>query len=373
MRRWLVGLGIAVVSITATLGPLIVDGGPRDPGVVLASIFMCIAGLALIPNGSAPIVTLVIGGVAILAASLTGEFGRFADSALIPIPALAAVAGGRLRGWPSYAAGAAYVIGGNVGAAISHDTGPVWTMLIVLGFAAGRVVRERSDVATALAERSRELDEERELFADLSVRYERARIAAELHDIVGHAISVMVVQAAAGQRLVDRDPAKAAATFSVIADAARQGSEDLNRLVALLGGDEGRIETSDLDLIDEVVQRAARTGLDVTCRFEGERGGVPPETARIAFRVVQEGLTNALRHAPGSAVAITVRSDHAHGRGVAVRVENGPPRGDFDPALAGTGTGLRGVRERVQAVGGSCEAEPTTGGGWRLEAVFPPG
>ena len=107
------------------------------------------------------------------------------------------------------------------------------------GVPAARCARTRSS-PRRLKERAAELAEEREAYAQLSVRYERARIAAELHDIVAHAISVMVVQASAGQRLAAVDPELTTETFHVIADAARQAEDDMGRLVALLGDEAGR-------------------------------------------------------------------------------------------------------------------------------------
>jgi len=175
----------------------------------------------------------------------------------------------------------------------------------------------------------RELDEEREAHAELSVRYERARIAAELHDIVGHAISVMVVQAAAGQRLAARDPALADETFATIAGAARQAEAEIGRLVALLGEADAIGAAPDLSLVEDLVARAADTGLDVTLRLEGERDAVSVE------------VVNAAASAPSGL------------------------------AGAGTGTGLRGLRERADAHGGRVAAGPTPDGGWRLHAVLP--
>jgi signal transduction histidine kinase len=203
------------------------------------------------------------------------------------------------------------------------------------------------------------------LFAQIALRHERARIAAELHDIIGHAISVMVIQAAAGQRLVGRDPARAQETFTAIADSARQGREDLNRLVELLGGTEAA--AADLTLIEEVVTRAARSGLDVSCRFEGDQDAVAVGTAHIAFRVVQESLTNALRHSPGAAVRVLVNGS---GPNLTVRVENDHSIQER-PDLTGTGRGLTGLRERVQALGGQLKACPTPPGGWLVEATLP--
>jgi signal transduction histidine kinase len=224
-------------------------------------------------------------------------------------------------------------------------------------------VRRRRETADALAERARELEAERELFARVSVANERARIAAELHDIVGHALSVMVVQSAAGQRLVARQPGAARASLEAVAESARQGRADLQRLLDLLAGTE--VASPDLDLVDEIVRRAAGSGLRATCRFEGDRDGVDARAAHVAFRVVQEGLTNALRYAPGAAVRVLVRGEP--GRALTVQVENDAADGT-PPGVRGSGRGLAGLRERVVEYGGRLDAGPRPDGGWRLEA-----
>ena len=113
-------------------------------------------------------------------------------------------------------------------------------MFTVPPYVAGTVLRLRRETADQLALRAQELEDERELFAEIALRHERARIASELHDIVGHAISVMVIQAAAGQRLVDADPARAKEAFAAISESARQGTKDLERLIELLGGTAAR-------------------------------------------------------------------------------------------------------------------------------------
>jgi signal transduction histidine kinase len=240
-------------------------------------------------------------------------------------------------------------------------------MFTVPPFAAGTVLRLRRETADELALRLTELEDERELFGEIALQHERARIASELHDIVGHAISVMVIQAAAGQRLVDTDPERAKAAFASISESARQGSKDLEQLIELLDGSVsgGR----DLSLVDEVVTRASRSGLNVTCRFEGNRDRVPEPVAHLAFRVVQESLTNALRYAPGADVRITISVD-ATGRELAVRVENDRAARDAAP-LVGTGHGLIGLRERIQRLGGQFSAAKTSVGGWAVEARLP--
>jgi signal transduction histidine kinase len=249
--------------------------------------------------------------------------------------------------------------------ALTNQNGsPGLIILTAPGFLAGTVLRLRRETAEQLAARGRELEAERELFAEVSVRNERARIASELHDIVGHALSVMVVQAAAGQRLAPHSPEAAVESLGVIAESARQGRADLQRLIDLLAGTE--VASPDLSLIDEVVNQAARSGLRVTCRLEGARDGLQSDAAHAAFRVVQESLTNALRHAPGAEVRVLIRSE-AGGRAVTVRVENDAAT-HSTPNLAGTGRGLIGLRERVLALGGTFSAGPAPAGGWTVEA-----
>jgi signal transduction histidine kinase len=241
-------------------------------------------------------------------------------------------------------------------------------ILPVAVWGAGRALRERELVAHQLAERARELEEEREAHATLSVRYERARIASELHDIVAHAISVMVVQASAGQRLAARDPEATVETFEAIAGAARQAEQDMGRLVALLGDERAIGPAPDLALVEELVARAAGSGLDVTLRLEGDREGLPAPVGETAFHVVQEGLTNALRYAAGAAVRVRIRGDR---KALLVEVANAPTRTEAALAGAGTGTGLQGLRERVGACGGVLETGPTADGGWQLSARLP--
>jgi signal transduction histidine kinase len=255
-----------------------------------------------------------------------------------------------------------------VSAAIQGDSVAIFTFMPETAWATGWVLRDRDRVAARLTERARELDEEREAYAQLSVRYERARIASELHDIVAHAISVMVVQAGAGQRLARVDPDLSAEAFAAIAEAARRAEEDIGRLVALLGDEDAIAPAPDLRLIEDLVAHAAGSGLDVTLRLEGEREGLPAPAVETAYRVVQESLTNALRYAAGAHVLVRVRGDADE---LEVEVVNGPA--DAHRALrdTGTGNGLRGLRERAGACGGRVEAGPTDEGGWRVSATLP--
>jgi signal transduction histidine kinase len=357
--------GIVLLVLTIIALPTAIHGWPAT---ALGNVFVATvvaSGLTLLWWRSHPRVVAVVGGGLWLAAACFGDSGWFPDLALVIMAVLAAVTALGWRGraaWVTGACLAAYLV---VFWLVLATSPVAVVMFSVPGFLAGTVFRLRREAADELAQRGRELEEERELFADLALRHERARIAAELHDIVGHAISVMIIQAAAGQRLVDNDPARAKQAFAAIAESARQGRDDLQRLIELLGGTE--VGGPDLSLIEEVVTRAARNGLDVSCRFEGDRDGVAAPIAHIAFRVVQEGLTNALRHAPGAAVRVRVNGT---GRDLTVSVENDRSTQE-PPGMSGTGRGLTGLRERVQEQAGRLLVGPTSYGGWHVEATFP--
>jgi len=284
-------------------------------------------------------------------------------SMLVPAHAFCAARwDGRSQG---IAATAALIVVSELGVLVAADSAVPYFFIPIAAWAAGRALREREQVAARLAERARELEEEHEAHAQLSVRYERARIAAELHDIVAHAISVMVVQASAGQRLAAIDSQRTADAFEAIAGAAQQAERDIGRLVELLSGTDDSAPAPDVAVIEELVARAGASGLTVDLRLEGDRGGLPPIVGQTAFRVVQEGLTNAIRHASGADVEVLVRGGRDE---LLVEVVNGPATGGGLLAGAGTGTGLTGLRERVGALGGEFDAGPTAAGGWRLRA-----
>jgi signal transduction histidine kinase len=353
---------LVVALAGATLGAAavaVVGGG------VLAYVAASVAGAALGLVRRHPRIAWIIA----TAALLTGA----QDAALLDVPFFIFVAhafgAGRWDGRWSGAVGLAALLGAAELCVAMTDDSPVpYALLTAAVWGAGRALREREEVANQLVQRARELEEERDAHAALSVRYERARIASELHDIVAHAISVMVVQASAGQRLAASDPDRTAATFAAISDAAHQAEEDMARLVALLGDEDAIGPAPDLALVEELVARAAGSGLDVTLRLEGEREGLPAPLVQAAYRVVQEGLTNALRYASGAAVSVALngRADE-----LLVEVGNGPAAGDATLAGTGTGNGIRGLRELVGGYGGAVDAGPTPEGGWQLSARLP--
>lgn len=239
----------------------------------------------------------------------------------------------------------------------------------------GFILRDRSRLTADLERSARRLRAETELLAEESVRYERARIARELHDIVAHCVSVMVVQAYAGERLVEREPERAAESFDHILDAANQAKLELHRLVELLDGDvtggvpAGRLSVALRELRDRVVA----AGLTVELGVSGDIDDVPAPVSGAVLRAVQEGVTNAVKHGAGAPIRIEVERSSGWLRAA---VANGPAAGPADPATpmlrrSGGGYGLEGMRERLEALGGTLAAGPEADGGWAVEARLP--
>jgi signal transduction histidine kinase len=285
---------------------------------------------------------------------------------LLFLPILAFLAG-RAPALPAGALAIGLLVAGVIASqVIAFDGGSIVPeiMLPLTLYLGGLALRGREAVARRLAEQTDELEAERDAYARLSVRYERARIAAELHDVVAHAISVMVVQASAGQRLAVSEPDRSAETFGVIASASRQAQADLDRLADLLAQDAAPDGGADLGVVREIVDSAAASGIPVTLRISGDTSGVSGPIAHVGLRVVQEGLTNVLRYAPGATVEVTV--DVRPGA-LELSIINGSPAGPARLGL-GSGRGLTGLRERVGAHGGSLDAGPDGEGGWRLRA-----
>ena len=246
---------------------------------------------------------------------------------------------------------------------------PIFFVLTIGPWAIGLVVASRRRLTEQLAARGRELEAERALFAAEAVRYERARIARELHDIVAHCVSVMVIQAGAGQRLTATNPSLAAEAFDSIGEVAQQAEAEIGRLIDLLDAHGQQGDADGMRLIGELVTRASAAGLAVSCRFSGSADGLPAPAADAAYRVVQESLTNALKHAPGAPVDIVIAG--ASGQ-VEISVHNGPAAGPPSGLeQSGGGRGLTGMRERVAACGGELEAGRAQDGGWQVLARLP--
>jgi signal transduction histidine kinase len=254
-----------------------------------------------------------------------------------------------------------------------HGLNPFPMVLAGGAYAVGWVVQSRRDLAVALDVRAGELASEQQRYATEAVRYERARIARELHDVVAHCMSIIVVQASAGRRLADAgDTAITDQVFDDIAELARQAESDLAGLTRLLSRDPEQAPRLSGQLIDQLVARAGTAGTSVTVEVAGDLDTIPSLTAAALTRVLQEGVTNAIKHAPGAPVAVDVRTDDHL---TSLDVENGPipltPSPSREIKVSGGGNGLRGLRERVSTLGGALHSQPTAAGGWLLSAVIP--
>ena len=248
----------------------------------------------------------------------------------------------------------------------------------------GLYVRVHRAYAAELTARVRQLEVERELRAEAAAAGERARIARELHDIAAHDLSAIVVQAGAADRLVGRGDQEAArAALHGIRAQGRRTLTALRGLVGILrdvseadpvGGPVApgpAAGTPALAQVGTLVDAARATGMDVDLTVSGAPlGGLDPATDMTAYRLVQESLTNARRHAPGAAVTVVIGYADEPGRDrLRVAVRSGPGRAA--PREPGGGYGVTGMRERVRHVGGRLEVGPTDDGGWLVDACFP--
>ena len=196
-----------------------------------------------------------------------------------------------------------------------------------------------------------------------AVEAERRRIARELHDVVSHAVTLVAVQAEAGQSLIGRDPAAAERCLAAIAEASRDALIELDRMLHVLHDADGnrRPTEAGLERLPALVEGARSAGLAVDLANEGRTDSLPEETQACAFRVVQEGITNALRHAPGSTVGVLLDAGD-DGLGIEVRTSDRRRASSY----GGGGRGLVGLRERVVSLGGSLETDAATNGDFTL-------
>ena len=245
------------------------------------------------------------------------------------------------------------------------ELNPFPAMLTVGLWLVGRGVRSHRLLAANLRIRAFELESEREQFAAETVRYERDRIARELHDVIAHSVSIMVIQASAGQRLTPGDPV-AGELLAGIAEIAREAATDIGGLTSLLNPALEHPLTR--EHLEDLLARTAQTGVQLDFDIVGDVSSIPGHSARATYRILQEGLTNAIRHAPGAAIQVSV----ACGDGVRLEIVNHPPpAGAVGVGQLGSGHGLTGLAERATALGGTIHSGPVPAGGWRLSAEFP--
>jgi signal transduction histidine kinase len=284
---------------------------------------------------------------------------------------------------------------------------PFAAVTMSLGFTAppvllGLYVGARRRLMESLRERADSLERELQLLAERAEERaewarseERTRIAREMHDVVAHRVSLMVVHAAALQAVARKDPEKAVRNAALVGDMGRQALTELREMLGVLrsGGDARRERAASVPLaavgvaaaaaasraaddegpclaeIEELVGQSAAAGMVVDLTVEGDARSYAPEVEQTAYRVVQEALTNVHKHAAGAKTYVRLAHRMAE---IAMQVENEPPEAAASSArLPSGGNGLVGMKERVAALGGVFVSGPTDAGGFRVSAVIP--
>jgi signal transduction histidine kinase len=255
------------------------------------------------------------------------------------------------------------------------------TMFMVMSWLAGRAIHSRTRLTEALHEAAAQAAEEHDDEVRRAAAEERRRIAREMHDLVAHSMSVMVVQAGGARRILDRDPARALEAAERIERTGREALAEMRHLLGVLHEGEERADRESLGdgsgpepralapqptlaELDALIARARAAGLPVVLHEDGERRPLPAGLDLAAYRIVQEALTNALKYSGGAATEVTVTWGATE---LAVEVRD---RGRVRVTGDG-GHGLVGMRERVRVYGGELETGPAKGGGWRVRATLP--
>jgi signal transduction histidine kinase len=223
--------------------------------------------------------------------------------------------------------------------------------------------------AVELEELTLQLEEQRERRAEAAVAVERARIARELHDVIAHNVSMMVVQASAAARVLEGDQDDVRRALEAVEVTGRETVNEMRRLIGVVRNDDGLALAPQPTLADleHLVTNVREAGLAVDLRVEGSPVSLPPGVDLSAYRIVQEALTNAMKHAGDARATVVVRY-----RENAVEVEVSDD-GDGSGAGGGTGQGLIGMRERVALWGGELEAGRRDEGGFAIRARLPVG
>jgi signal transduction histidine kinase len=260
-------------------------------------------------------------------------------------------------------------------AVLAHEDVHVKLSDVVVGSVMGGAIcliayalQRRTKVAREFEERAVRVEHEREERTREAIAEERRRIARELHDVIAHTVSVMTVQAGAARLLLDEEPERAVGPLLSVEETGRQALAEIRRLFGVLREDSGEIAFEPqpgMANLDALLEHARRAGLPVEVRVEGQPTTLAPGVDLAAYRVVQEALTNTLRHAGPTHAQVAVRYE-GDSLDLEIRDEGRGGRSDN-----GTGHGLIGMRERVALYGGELEAGPRAEGGFAVHARLP--
>jgi signal transduction histidine kinase len=243
------------------------------------------------------------------------------------------------------------------------------TGFALVAWVAGRGLSTRARLTEELHEASVRAQEAHEEEIARAAADERRRIAREMHDVVAHSVSVMVVQAGGARRILQRDPRRAVEAAAQIEDVGRAAMVEMRRLLGVLhhGEDEtGRAPQPTLGELDRLVERSRAAGLPVTLAVEGEPRPLPPGKDLAAYRVIQEALTNAIKHAGAAPTSVTVRWQASW-----LELEIVDSGGKAMNGTNGSGHGLVGMEERMRLYDGTVRTGRKTGGGFEVVARLP--
>ncbi|MDT0491513.1 sensor histidine kinase [Streptomyces sp. NPDC012600] len=246
-------------------------------------------------------------------------------------------------------------------------------LLILLVLSWGMGVRSRRQLVVTLRERARRAETEAGLRAEQAQRLAREAIAREMHDVLAHRLTLLSVHAGALEFRPDAPTAEIARAAGVIRDSAHEALQDLREIIGVLRGPgetgEGERPQPTLTTLDALIEESRQAGMKVTLdQRVAAPADAPAATGRTLYRIAQEGLTNARKHAPGTEVTVTVTG--GPGDGLTIEVANPAPTEPFE-RVPGSGQGLIGLTERATLAGGSLEHGPTPDGGFVVRARLP--
>jgi len=376
-RTYWFDLLIALVAIVAMLDVVL---GRGSPGVPTTTLWFCLPALAILVLPVFARRWFPFAGPAaywLLAAGIS-----FVDPLLIPYPESLFLLGlatafllGNLRDVRRAGLGLAIVVGAAATLVYNIPGHSVDQLVFIpvdfaVAWVAGFAVRARAEQAEVADSRATQAEQERDAATRVAVAEERARIARELHDIVAHAVSVMVLQVGAVRHQLPDAMAEDRDALRSVEQAGRGALAEMRRLLSVMRRDGDDLELTPqpgLDGLDALIKDIDRAGLTVELHVDGERFPLPPGIDLSAYRIVQEGLTNALRHARATHAEVTVRyapneiGIEVHDDGTGATPSDGH----------GHGHGLIGIRERVKLYGGEMTAGTTNGGGFTLSTRLP--
>jgi signal transduction histidine kinase len=381
LARELLVAGVAVGGglLLFVLGtyPLVQDLGYRPPGW-LYLIPMAVAGMSLVLRRRAPLVCLGVGAMAFVADAALG--GSIATALIFTQVLYEACVHGPRTTWrwllrisvSLIATGMAVILVAGGSWRQAAWAGVVGTLVLLFPIVTGLSVRQYRDQAEAEYERAEQTARLVELDRQQAVTAERHRMARELHDVVANHLSAVAIHATAAQAAQGRDEATVREALAVIRDSGVQGLTEMRRMIRLLRDPEraadDTVARARLAEADRLVDTVRQAGLPVRMSVTGEPRPLPVEVDLAAYRILQESLTNALKHGAGGPARALVdyRSDR-----VSVTVENPlPPRSGAAAAVPGAGAGLVGMRERAALLHGTLAAGPADGT-WRVHAELP--